>query len=119
MIAGLGQPHSAEAKAADFARKYGSLDRVQWVQRQPSVVSGKTPCVNAHVSPHGESGVGYKADARWIVPLTDDEHREETDDGIETFCARRGITVDQLRAFAPLTEERWQSFLLARGPIAW
>lgn len=54
-------------QARAFVRAYGSPARVAWVRAQPSVVSGQRPCVNAHVR---SGGMGRKADARWIVPLT-------------------------------------------------
>lgn len=54
----------------DFARIYGSKARVEWVKRQPCVACGVVGySENAHVAPKGEAGTGYKADAKWIVPL--------------------------------------------------
>ena len=78
----------------EFARVYGSEERVEWTRNSPSVASGKGPCVNAHVTPDVglPSGTGRKADHRWIVPLTDEEHREHHA-GQATFEARYGITL--------------------------
>jgi hypothetical protein len=40
-------------KAKEWKRAYGSEERVKWIQRQPSVVSGRRPCENAHVRTGG------------------------------------------------------------------
>ena len=59
-----------EKKAKNFARAYGSEDRVTFVKTLPCCachVVGYSE--NAHVAPPGEKGTGYKADYRFIVPL--------------------------------------------------
>lgn len=84
--------HSAKERE-EFARTYGSKERVEWTRRQPSVASGKGPCVNSHVSP-GEGlphGTGRKHDYKWIVPLTRDEERELHQIGQASFQAKYGI----------------------------
>lgn len=105
---GLGQKRSPETKWAEFERKYGSVDRVLWVQRQPSVISGGTPCVNAHMA---HEGMGMKGHYTTIVPLTVAEHNEieAINGGIETFCQRHGVTVEQLLDHAAEIERRWQA----------
>jgi len=88
-------------------RIYGPPDRPAWMRRQPSVVSGRTPCVSAHVKaedPMGPSGTGRKANARWTVPLTYEEHVELHANGQETFEREHGI--DLARA-ARETHARW------------
>src|SRR5690242_8623293 len=76
---------------ADFLRAYGGEERVEWVKLQPSVVSGKVPCVNAHVR---VGGMGMKGDYCWIVPLTDEEHRELGECGRASFEAKYAVDLD-------------------------
>lgn len=94
----------------EFARAYGSLDRVEWVRSLPSVASGKRPCVNAHVR---TGGMGRKADARWIVPLTWEEHERLHRRGPAWFETTYGIDLD---AKAAETEVAWQAYSLAPRP---
>ena len=91
-------------RAREFVRAYGGVSRVLWVQRQPSVVSGKGPCENCHVA---ADGAGRKADARWIVPLTFDEHRLLHAIGKASFEALTGVDLD---AAAVATECAWQAY---------
>ena len=89
-------------KAKSFERAYGGAARVEWVQRQPSVVSGASPCCNAHVK---TGGAGRKADARWIVPLTREEHDELHRIGQRSFEAAHQV---DLAHEAYVTESRWE-----------
>jgi hypothetical protein len=57
---------------AERTRIYGPPGRVEWMQRQPCLVCGRTPSVNAHTV---TGGTGRKADADTIVPLCDPHHR--------------------------------------------
>ncbi len=50
----------------EFARAYGSPERVAWVKGLSCTVCGITPCDNAHTA---NGGAGRKADYRTIVPL--------------------------------------------------
>ena len=86
---------------ADWLRVYGSQQRVEFIQRLPSVVSGKSPCVNAHVR---TGGTGRKADAHWIVPLTKAEH-DELHRGQLTFERKYKVNLLDL---AVATEQRWR-----------
>ncbi len=64
----------------------------EWVQRQPSCVSGdfseyvegEGRCVAAHVRRAGESGIAHKAPYA-CVPLTDAEHQRQHQDGEGAF----------------------------------
>ena len=86
------RPRNAKRQAREFARAYGSAERVEWIKGLPSVASGEGPCVNAHVKTGGGS---RKADACWIVPLTDFEHRIELHHmGKADFNAKYGIDLD-------------------------
>lgn len=92
----------------EWSRKYGSPERVRWVQNSRSVVSGRTPCVNAHVTPDEglPVGTGRKAGYQWIVPLTDEEHREHHR-GEVTFQRRHRIN---LADAARETQQRWERY---------
>jgi hypothetical protein len=83
---------NAARKAREFVRCYESLERVEWIQRHPSVVSGRTPCVNAHVR---GGGAGYKGASKWIVPLTDGEHDVFHQHGKSAFEEMHGIDLDK------------------------
>ena len=99
-------PTNPERRKRERERAYGPPERREWVQGQPSVVSGRTPCVNAHVpDPEGPSGMGRKADARWVVPLTLEEEMELHRVGIETFQARHDIDLTEA---ARETERQWK-----------
>lgn len=91
-------------KAENHLRAYGGPERIAWIQRQPSVVSGAIPCVNAHVK---TGGAGRKADARWIVPLTDAEHQELHRIGQRSFEAAHQI---DLFALATIVDARWEQY---------
>jgi hypothetical protein len=94
----------------EFPRTYGSIERVQWVQRQPCIVPGcdRAPCVNMHVE---GGGAGRKADADKIAPGCHVHHHELDTQGRQSFEAKYGI---DLQAAAYATEQGWQ-FYLANG----
>ncbi len=94
-----------ERRSADFIRTYGSELRCRWMQAQPSIVSGRGPCVNAHI--RGD-GAGRKADAEWIVPITADEHDELHHIGAAAFEKQYGIS---LYLAAKHTERQWRLYL--------
>ena len=57
-------------RARNWARAYHSEERVEFVNAMPCCACGVIGYTeNAHVPPKGEAGTGYKADAKWIVPL--------------------------------------------------
>ena len=87
-----------------FKRSFGSEERVYWISRHPSIVSGKIPCENAHVR---TGGVGRKADSKWIVPLTFEEHQELHQKGQRTFEAKYGVNLIEC---AERIEKEWQSW---------
>lgn len=60
----------SKRKPSEFARIYGSKARVEWVKSLPCgacYVAGYTE--NAHLTPKGEKGTGYKGHHRFIAPL--------------------------------------------------
>ncbi len=96
---------SIAKRNAEWTRSYGSQERVLWISQQRSVVSGKTPCVNAHVR---TGGIARKADCRWIVPLTFVEHNELHSIGQKSFEKKYRI---DLKEKAEETEKAWQNRL--------
>lgn len=93
----------------EWLRTYGSEDRVLWVAQQPSIASGALGCENVHVR---TGGMGRKADACWIVPLTPAEHRELHRIGIRSFEQKYQVDLDfEARA----TEAAWQRHLQSQG----
>lgn len=91
---------------AKHEREYGPPGRADWVQAQPSVASGKGPCVNAHTKGDGASRKGHYTT---IAPLTDHEHRGELHQwGQRTFETHYGI---DLAACAAETERLWLAHL--------
>lgn len=98
---------------ADFERAFGGQERVDWMRWQPSVVSGKTPCVSAHVRGGGEA---RRADAEWTVPMTWQEHQAMHDTGQESYAAQHGLDLD---ALAIETERRWQAWRSTHPPLPW
>jgi len=60
----------------EWKRVYDSEAFVAFTRESRSCVSGETPCVAAHITPNEDppSGVGRKADAKWIAPMTYTEH---------------------------------------------
>lgn len=60
------KPRSKE----DTARIYGPRGRIQFVQSLPCAACGiKGFSVNAHLTPKGEKGTGYKGHYRFIAPM--------------------------------------------------
>lgn len=59
-------------KPSEYARIYGSRERVAWIKSLPCMECGGTPCENAHIT---TGGMGRKAGADTIVPLCPKHHR--------------------------------------------
>lgn len=99
--------------AEEFERAFGGEERLAWIRRQPSVVSGKTPCVAAHVRGGGEA---RRADACWTVPMLYEEHEEMHHTGQRTFAQQHGLDLD---ALAIEYERRWQVWRATHAPLPW
>ena len=94
-----------ERKAENWARAYGSPERVTWVQRQPCVVCGSVGLSeNAHTRTGGTS---RKADACWIAPLCFTCHAELHRIGKASFEAAHQIDLDHEAA---ITDARWEQY---------
>lgn len=99
-------------KPSEFARIYGSKERVLWVKAQPCVAAGfHSPCdgriENAHIV---TDGMGRKASYEAIVPLCRCHHRRLHDMGRERFENWSGVV---LASEARRLETRWQAHLSA------
>lgn len=99
--------------AREWARAYGSKERVAWIARHPSVVSDQTPCENAHVV---SGGKGRKADADKVVPLTSAEHRQLHLFGVRQFEV--DYDIDLLFTAAQI-EREWQQHRAFLESDAW
>lgn len=95
---------NAKRRARLFADGFHSKRRVEWVRSLPSVVSGRGPCVNAHVVSRGAGGT-----YRDIVPLTNAEHIELHAIGTASFEAKHNNV--SLTEAARRTEAAWREHL--------
>lgn len=98
---------------AEWLRIFGGEERIQWMHWQPSVVSGRVPCVNAHTANGGKS---RKAGYQTIVPLTYVEHQELHQHGVDTFGLKYGV---DLVAEAVKINDRWEQYLRTSVRPAW
>lgn len=96
-------------RKSEFARAYGSDERVAWVKGLPCTVCGATPCDNAHTA---SGGAGRKGDHRTIVPLCsrrfDAEgcHAELHRIGVRTFEETYRINLASAAVNVALTWDR-------------
>lgn len=95
-------------RAKERFRTYGGIERLSWIQGQPSILSGKLGCVNVHVR---GGGAGRKSDAKWIVPLTEAEHHELHQHGQKTFEAAHQI---DLLHWAAVIDARWEQYVASQ-----
>lgn len=87
----------AQRRAEEFARTYGSPERVLEVRRMPCSVPGCQwgPSENCHVV---NGGMGRKADYRFIVPLCPHHHRELHTQGMQTFERKHDLNLLNIAA---------------------
>ena len=104
---------NAARKAREFARTYGSKERVAFVKSLPCAICSVIGySENAHV--HGKSGLGRKGDYITILPLC------RPNNVSPSGCHRLYDTgqfmgdTDYWMAKADRTEEAWQSYLRIR-----
>lgn len=102
-----GRPKPKKRKPSEFARTYGSRERVEWVKSRPCIVKGGQcygPIENAHVVSDGSNGMGRKAGSRCIAPLCAKHHRILHNTGANDFEIQYGVSL----AFAAAqTEQSW------------
>lgn len=82
--------------AAEFARIYGSRDRVERIKRLPCHVCGLYPSENAHTE---NGGMGRKAGWQTIVNICRTHHRELHDCGTIWYAGHL-YTMEELRDWA-------------------
>lgn len=90
-------------RAKNLLRAYGPKERREWISRQPCILGGAGPIDPVHVK---TGGTGYKADAKWVVPLTHSYHEELHQHGQSTFEAKYGI---DLHWWAQVIDARWEA----------
>jgi hypothetical protein len=96
---------NAKRKAREFARAYGSKERVAWVKSLPCVActsNGRSD--NHHIC---GDGAGRKADHTSIIPLCRACHLAWHRFGRRYVEVRAGFKAEQVAA---ATEQRWQTF---------
>jgi hypothetical protein len=103
------KPKNVKRTSREYVRCYESRERCRWVaQLACSVLNcGAGPCDNAHAP--GDSGAGYKASARYVLPLCRAHHRESHQIGVATFEAKYGI---RLADDAARTQSLWEAYTL-------
>lgn len=110
------KPRNAARKRREFARAYGSRERVEWVKSLPCAACGVVGfSENAHVA---SGGAGRKADASQIVPLCGPHYcpPDFSFIGCHAMYDRRIPPFDiivkrgEVLAAADRTEAAWQTF---------
>lgn len=97
---------------SEFARIYGSKQRVAWVKLQPCIVA-TSQCIGGIEGHHIKTlGTGIKAGYRFVVPLCFGHHRRLHVMGRETFEDRYDI---DLELSADRTHSRWEDFCETAG----
>lgn len=88
--------------ASERGRIYGTAERLDWLHSLPCCVTGVRGDIEAaHVV---TGGTGRKADAKWLVPMARELHRQLHQHGVRTFQKRWGVN---LKALAIETERAW------------
>jgi len=91
-------------KPSEFARIYGSKERVAWVKALPCIICTNRPCENAHTE---SGGMARKAGYATIVPLCRIHHRMY-DERVWPFGEESQRA--WIRELANRVEEVWQAY---------
>jgi hypothetical protein len=69
-------PRAPKQRGPNAASKRPGLspDHLANIRQLPSCISGKTPCDPHHLRCAGGRGVSLKAEDRWAIPITREEH---------------------------------------------
>lgn len=97
-------PVNRQRRAKEFARAYGSKERVHWIQSLACLVCLARPSENAHTP--SRSGMGRKGDACTIVPLCSGCHHRLHQVGLETFQRETNLDLAQC---AEIIDAAWRS----------
>lgn len=104
---------NAKRKAKEFARAYGSKERVAFVKSEPCAACLTGDCSGPKENAHTKTGgYGRKSDARFIAPLCHGHHQELHRSGQYSFDAKHRIS---LAYIARLTEAAWQKHACRGG----
>lgn len=76
MLGNFKAPRAPKKKEKSAAAKRPGMDphHLANIRKLPSCISGRKPCEAHHLRCAGGRGVSLKAEDRWAVPLTPDEH---------------------------------------------
>lgn len=98
------RPRNPERKARTFARKFGSVERVEWFKAQPCQTCGSPgPCDNSHLIHGGPPEV--------ILSQCFECHRVKVAQmGWPAFARSIGETMDTLLAMARAQNEEWNAW---------
>ena len=111
------KPYNPKRRAAEFARCYGSKERVEWVQAQRCSVPGchRAPCDNAHVVRDGSEGMSRRGGYRCVAPLCRFHHGvlDTHPDGPRAF--EHTYSIDLMTA-AAMTHARWRALATPSAP---
>lgn len=91
-------------QAKDWPRKYGSLERVLFVQAMPCLKCHRVPSENAHTENEGK---GRKGHHTTVVPLCTDCH---TKYDRHHFPFNDDMHRESVKAYAVTVEHAWQQF---------
>ena len=97
-------------RAREFARAYGSKERVQFVQTIPCILCARTPSVNAHMK--SKSGMGRKGDYTTIAALCHECHLQYDSNTLSDWA------VEKAEGDAASVEHAWQVQQAMRGTYA-
>lgn len=96
---------NAKRRKKEFARAYGSTERVAWTKAQPCIAcAAKQQIEVAHTV---TGGMGRKANASTTVPLCSWCHAELHRGGVRSFEQKFNLN---LQVSAAENEMRWQEF---------
>jgi hypothetical protein len=97
--------NKAQVAREEWARIYGSRERVEWVKAQPCVVDGYGPSENAHTENEGMSRKGHYTT---IIPLCGSCHR--LTHGVNGSWSWLGLTAEDRKRLAAETEAKWKLY---------
>jgi hypothetical protein len=110
------RPRNPKRRASEFARCYGSKERVAFVKSLPCIVRRSLSFAVCDGEIHNHhtknDGIGRKGPASSIVPLCSRHHELLHEGGSEAFSDAYGLP---LNALAADTERRWQRHQRERG----
>lgn len=93
-------------RATEFARCYGSAERVQWIKLRRCIWCGATPCANSHIR---NGGAGRKGPYWEVLPMCFDcDRRYEANDASLVTLDGEPLDRDALLVAARVIEVAYQ-----------